>query len=760
MGILKKASFLALSCGFLFASVDELDKLDISAKSKFDEYKKGTSTSSINDVKDSTEQLDSIIRKTPGAYTNIDKRNGGLSVNIRNQTGFGRVNTIVDGVNSTYFGQSSDDGGGFHTGAEGFSSSYSSLVDANFIADMSVEKGYASGRGGVNSLMGSASVRTIDVDDVVFSGNDFGILSKYSYTSNKVGPSFMITFAKKASEKGVNLGMLVGYSEHQIRQDYKYGGGKNISDVAVPDENDNGDMEQMKNPVLGDMKALKQKPQSVLAKISLDDELKHTKFTYKNYKNTLSRRDITQDEIILNHSYTPDNDYLSPSLMIAYVKNSQNYHSDAITGGNPFAGEYGLAQNNYSLQFDLNNTSIFDLNDTNSLNFVYGLNYLSNKYDKQYNQKKFKEDMGNNADDMINSIPLTPNSKQKLYSLYLNAEFDSNYFNVVTNLNYSKAKLEGFKPECSKSFTCFPKKATNIDKDFSLFNPSLAISFKPYEIFMPFVSISYTSRMPNATEMFFSNDSGESINPFLKKEKALTSQVGINGFANDMILDNDEFGYKVVAYKTKIKDYIYNKKFELDEFGNSATLYLNYDKDVTIKGLELSTSYDSKYFFANLNYSRQNTNQPTSDTFASSEFNFANDRISIMPKDYANLELGTHLWNLDMSITAKYTGKAYKIDSTGMKESGDEFDNNSPFAKIEIPSVLTYDFSSKYTINKNFYIKFDIYNLFDKKYIDALDSLNQSVSQVGYNPNTDETFDISNNFARGRMFAIMFNARF
>ncbi|WP_328287651.1 hypothetical protein [Pasteurella multocida] len=38
----------------------------------------------------------------PGSFTQIDKSSGTVSVNVRGGTGFGRVNTMIDGVSQTF----------------------------------------------------------------------------------------------------------------------------------------------------------------------------------------------------------------------------------------------------------------------------------------------------------------------------------------------------------------------------------------------------------------------------------------------------------------------------------------------------------------------------------------------------------------------------------------------------------------------------------------------------------------------------------
>jgi hemoglobin/transferrin/lactoferrin receptor protein len=52
------------------------------------------------------ESLDSTLRSMPGTYTQIDPGQGSVSVNIRGMSGFGRVNTMVDGITQSFYGTS------------------------------------------------------------------------------------------------------------------------------------------------------------------------------------------------------------------------------------------------------------------------------------------------------------------------------------------------------------------------------------------------------------------------------------------------------------------------------------------------------------------------------------------------------------------------------------------------------------------------------------------------------------------------------
>lgn len=103
---------------FTFSKELEFDSLEISgSRIKNDEKPFITpgATSTRDNLNSSTQSIDSIVRSIPGTYTNTDQAQGTVQVNIRGMSGFGRVNTMIDGVTQTFYGSASDDPAGFHS---------------------------------------------------------------------------------------------------------------------------------------------------------------------------------------------------------------------------------------------------------------------------------------------------------------------------------------------------------------------------------------------------------------------------------------------------------------------------------------------------------------------------------------------------------------------------------------------------------------------------------------------------------------------
>ncbi|EEY09056.1 putative hemin receptor [Mannheimia haemolytica serotype A2 str. OVINE] len=188
----------------------------------FENFSKAGSVSSRAMNVNAMQSLDSIVRSVAGGYTQIDPGQGGVSVNIRNMSGLGRVNTLVDGVPQTQLGTSANGGGKFHTDGNGPMSQFSTLIDQNFLTRVDIAKGYNNGAAGLNALAGSANFKTIDVEDILLEQHKVGVLSRFNYGNNDLWKNGMLALAGKVDvlESG-SLGSLLAFSKSSISQNYR-----------------------------------------------------------------------------------------------------------------------------------------------------------------------------------------------------------------------------------------------------------------------------------------------------------------------------------------------------------------------------------------------------------------------------------------------------------------------------------------------------------------------------------------------------------
>ncbi|HHV6932333.1 TPA: TonB-dependent receptor plug domain-containing protein, partial [Haemophilus influenzae] len=204
--------------------IDVVEKVISNDKKPFTEAK---AKSTRENVFKETQTIDQVIRSIPGAFTQQDKGSGVVSVNIRGENGLGRVNTMVDGVTQTFYSTALD------SGQSGGSSQFGAAIDPNFIAGVDVNKSSFSGASGINALAGSANFRTLSVNDVITDDKPFGIILKGMTGSNATKSNFMTTAAgRKWLDNGGYVGVVYGYSQREVSQDYRIGGGERLSSLG------------------------------------------------------------------------------------------------------------------------------------------------------------------------------------------------------------------------------------------------------------------------------------------------------------------------------------------------------------------------------------------------------------------------------------------------------------------------------------------------------------------------------------------------
>ena len=128
-------------------------------------FTKASATSVRENVFNTSENIDAIVRSVPGAFTQQDKSSGLVSLNVRGDSGFGRANSMVDGVTQTFYSTSTDAGRG------GGTSQFGAVIDQNFIAGVELNKGSFNGKGGLNTLTGSANFRTLNADCLLYTSD-------------------------------------------------------------------------------------------------------------------------------------------------------------------------------------------------------------------------------------------------------------------------------------------------------------------------------------------------------------------------------------------------------------------------------------------------------------------------------------------------------------------------------------------------------------------------------------------------------------
>lgn len=883
--------------------IDVVEKVISNDKKPFTEAK---AKSTRENVFKETQTIDQVIRSIPGAFTQQDKGSGVVSVNIRGENGLGRVNTMVDGVTQTFYSTALD------SGQSGGSSQFGAAIDPNFIAGVDVNKSNFSGASGINALAGSANFRTLSVNDVITDDKPFGIILKGMTGSNATKSNFMTTAAgRKWLDNGGYVGVVYGYSQREVSQDYRIGGGERLASLGQdilakekeayfrnagyilnpegqwapdlnklhwycnrPDYNKNsesvcnqgyrlGPPAETRQKILTELLTNNKKPEDITDLQNGSDGIKETdksfernkdqysvapiepgslqsrsrshllKFEYSDDHHTLGAQIRTLDNKIgsrkienrnyqVNYNFN-NNSYLDLNLMAAHNIGKTIYPKGGFFAGWQVADK--LIAKNVANIVDINNSHTFLLPKEIDLKTTLGFNYFTNEYSKNrfpeelslfyvneshdqglYSYSQKGRYSGSKGSLPQRSVILQPSGKQKFKTVYFDTALSKGIYHLNYSVNFTHYAFNG-------EYVGYKNTAKQINEPIlhksghkKAFNHSATLSAELSDYFMPFFTYSRTHRMPNIQEMFFSQVSDVGVNTALKPEQSDTYQLGFNTYKKGLFTQDDVLGIKLVGYRSFIKNYIHNvygvwwRNGIVPEWAESNSFrftiaHQNYKPIVKKSGAELELNYDMGRFFANLSYAYQRTNQPTNYADASSRPHNASkedilkqgyglSRITMLPKDYGRLELGTRWFDqkLTLGLAARYYGKSKRATIEEEYINGSHFEKNTVRNRTYYAVKKTEDIKKQpiildlhvsYEPIKDLIIKAEVQNLLDKRYVDPLDAGNDAASQRYYSSLNNSICSKSDtcedggkdktvlyNFARGRTYILSLNYKF
>lgn len=569
--------------------------------------------------------------------------------------------------------------------------------------------------------------------------------------------------------------------------------------------------------------SLQSRSRSHLLKFEYSDDHHTLGAQIRTLDNKIGSRKIENRNYQINYNFN-NNSYLDLNLMAAH-----NIGKTIYPKGGFFAGwrvRDKLITKNVANIIDINNSHTFLLPKEIDLKTTLGFNYFTNEYSKnrfpeelslfykgasgEPGRYKYTDGSLGGSQNLLpqRSVILQPSGKQKFKTVYFDTALSKGIYHLNYSVNFTHYAFNG-------EYVGYENTAKQINEPIlhksghkKAFNHSATLSAELSDYFMPFFTYSRTHRMPNIQEMFFSQVSDAGVNTALKPEQSDTYQLGFNTYKKGLFTQDDVLGIKLVGYRSFIKNYIHNVYGEwwknntpIWAASNSfrfTIAHQNYQPVVKKSGAELEINYDMGRFFANLSYAYQRTNQPTNYADASPRQNNASNkeilkqgyglsRISMLPKDYGRLELGTRWFDqkLTLGIAARYYGKSKrasikdecvkgvpcKIQGTG--EEAEVVHNAIKKTEDIKKQPIILDLHVSYEPIKDLIIKAEVQNLLDKRYVDPLDAGNDAASQRYYSSLNDSICSKNNacedggkdktvlyNFARGRTYILSLNYKF
>ena len=569
--------------------------------------------------------------------------------------------------------------------------------------------------------------------------------------------------------------------------------------------------------------SLQSRSRSHLLKFEYGDDNHTLGAQIRTLDNKIGSRKIENRNYQLNYNFN-NNRYLDMNFMIAHNVGKTIYPKGGFFASWQVADK--LIAKNVANIVDINNSYTFLLPKEIDLKTTLGFNYFTNEYSKNrfpeelslfydnpsHDQGLFSYSAKGRYSGPRGSLPqrsviLQPSGKQKFKTVYFDTALSKGIYHLDYSFNFTHYAFNGEYVDYENTPTQINEPILHKSGHKTAFNHSATLSAELSDYFMPFFTYSRTHRMPNIQEMFFSQVSDAGVNTALKPERAETYQLGFNTYKKGVFTKEDILGVKVVGYRSFIKNYIHNVYGDWSQDGvlpewaslnrfRLTIAHQNYQPIVKKSGAELELNYDMGSFFANLSYAYQRTNQPTNYADASPRPNNASkedilkqgyglSRITMLPKDYGRLELGTRWFDqkLTLGIAARYYGKSKRATTQEEYINGSRYEENTASDRIYYAIKKTEDIKKQpiildlhvsYEPIKDLIIKAEVQNLLDKRYVDPLDAGNDAASQRYYsslnnsiecakdpsacNGGSDKT--VLYNFARGRTFIMSLNYKF
>lgn len=568
--------------------------------------------------------------------------------------------------------------------------------------------------------------------------------------------------------------------------------------------------------------SLQSRSRSHLLKFEYGDDHHTLGAQIRTLDNKIGSRKIENRNYQANYNFN-NNSYLDLNLMAAHNIGKTIYPKGGFFAGWQVADK--LITKNVANIVDINNSHTFLLPKEIDLKTTLGFNYFTNEYSKNrfpeelslfYNDASHDQGLyshsqrgrysGTKSLLPQRSVILQPSGKQKFKTVYFDTALSKGIYHLNYSVNFTHYAFNGEYVGYESTQTQINEPILHKSGHKKAFNHSATLSAELSDYFMPFFTYSRTHRMPNIQEMFFSQVSNAGVNTALKPEQSDTYQLGFNTYKKGLFTQDDVLGVKLVGYRSFIKNYIHNVygvwwRDGVPTWADSNSFrftiaHQNYKPIVKKSGAELEINYDMGRFFANVSYAYQRTNQPTNYADASPRPNNASQedilkqgyglsRVSMLPKDYGRLELGTRWFDqkLTLGLAARYYGKSKRATIEEEYINGSHYEQKTSGSRTyyavkkteEIkkqPIIL--DLHVSYEPIKDLIIKAEVQNLLDKRYVDPLDAGNDAASQRYYSSLNDSICSKKNNacedggkdksvlynFARGRTYILSLNYKF
>ncbi|WP_083969721.1 TonB-dependent receptor [Kerstersia gyiorum] len=297
-------------------------------------------------------------------------------------------------------------------------------------------------------------------------------------------------------------------------------------------------------------------------------------------------------------------------------------------------------------------------------------------------------------------------------------------------LRYSRYKSEDHKAQTPAAGSAWCEAVDAFGKCLPVFyssrnsgsTPLASLTWEPTDGLQVYLRYAEAIRMPS----LFENTSGFSVAPTigadLKPEHAYNREIGMNLLRDAVFTDTDKLRVKLAYFSNTTSDYLTRTVSYGWEDTDSRNVFRmrNIDK-VSVRGAELSVEYDAGVFFFEAAGTRYNhiavCEHASYRRYDCTDYGLANSYVTNMipPRWHASSRIGTRLFDRRLMLGVRGTFMGQRNMPTAFDDTRNGFLRPVPWHSYRI-----FDVFATYRVNDNMSVDFNIDNITDRYYLDAL----------------------------------------
>ncbi len=449
-----------------------------------------------------------VLRTTPGTFTREAQGGGGIGVNIRGSEGFGRVNTMVDGVRqqNPFLGHYGNGGNVY--------------LMPEMLAGVDVSRGAVSGAHGFNALSGAANFRTLTADDVLLPGQNIGGMTRMAFGTNGYNWSRVVAGAGRVESAGIDVVGAFGMRESDDYQSGLRTNGRRYTRLGSWED-----------------------PAVTLLKIGIaPPDSDHSLQAGVTLYGLNANQKVSNNTYSLKYAYTPDSDWV-------------DLRAHAYRNDYTMTLASGLSVRNDALGAEISNRSHLGMGGVDVTLDYGGALYRDNV--THYDESGTNDFTMGDAQRFGDGVRTTGGA-------YGSATLSKGVFDLTLGLRYDIYGMDGIG---GPSVPGDVDTALRVDTFTGSLSPTARISAQWLPWLQTYASYGRTYRAPTVAETLMpgahGNLSDSSANPGLRGEVGLGWEGGVNVMKDDLLFAGDRLRLKAHYFQTDVTNYILdNFKFE------------------------------------------------------------------------------------------------------------------------------------------------------------------------------------------------------